>query len=123
MVAGKTATSEDACNWCAAAVAAENRYAVTEIALARELSFCRLEHIVPWVIREKRRERGMIAAVDDAVAKTLLEEAGDCAECGSVPQDGAVVLVHERSGERILDAFCSLEHLRAWASAGGHWAR
>jgi len=35
--------------------------------------------------------------------------------------DTRLVLVRHRGEHRIPDAFCSVDHLDAWARAGGRW--
>ena len=49
------------------------------------------------------------------------EELSRCAHCGEPVGDRRVLLVRHRGEHRIPDAFCSADHLGAWARAGGRW--
>jgi hypothetical protein len=44
---------------------------------------------------------------------------GRCAHCGGALDDRRVLLVRHRGEHRIADAFCGVDHLLAWAKAGG----
>ena len=98
------------CSWCGAAVDAEDGYRAYEPAGGRRAVFCRLEHIVPWAIRGAYWEAGEGDAEVDA-----------CAWCGAQLEEAHVLLVRSRGEHRIPDGFCSVEHLLAWAKAGGRW--
>ena len=74
--------------------------------------FCRLEHVVPWVIRGTR---------PDPDPTSGGEEEGSCAHCGSELDEMRVRLVRHRGEARVADQFCSTEHLLEWAKAGGRW--
>jgi hypothetical protein len=78
-------------------------------------AFCRLEHVIPWVLRGARWDPGGCGAVDPSAVAVP-----ECARCGGSPAE--LVLTRHRMGHRVPDAFCSTEHLRAWASAGGRWS-
>jgi hypothetical protein len=106
----------DACSWCGAGVAAGEGFRVHEPAGSRRAVFCRLEHVVPWVIRG--------AAWEPAAAPPALPAAGEadaCTWCGAALEGGRVVVVRERGEHRIADGFCSTAHLLEWAKAGGRW--
>lgn len=49
------------------------------------------------------------------------DAAGACAHCGGPVNDARVTLVRHRGEHRIADAFCSVDHLVAWAKSGGRW--
>jgi hypothetical protein len=104
------------CSWCGAAVEADDGYRATEEAGERVAVFCRLEHVVPWAMQGPHWAAGRLSeTVPDDPA--LLA----CAHCGAVLDDTRVVLVRYRGEHRIPDAFCTTDHLRAWAIAGGRW--
>ena len=105
------------CSWCGAAVAAGDGLRAFEPAGERRAVFCRLEHVVPWVIRGAHWAPG---AVDPGELRDGLEER--CARCGDPLGDTHVLLVRHRGEHRIADAFGGVAHLQAWASAGGRWA-
>ncbi len=108
---------DEQCSWCAAAVGTDDGYRAFERSEQRRAVFCRLEHVVPWVIRGAHWPPAPVASdepPDD------LEP--DCALCGEALSDSRVVLVRHRGEHRIADGFCSIDHLREWAHAGGRWA-
>ena len=78
--------------------------------------FCRLEHVVPWAMQGPHWEAGVL--IEHPPPDPELER---CAECGTEVDDTRILLVHHRGEHRIGDAFCSTDHLRAWAHAGGRW--
>lgn len=105
----------ETCTWCGAGVELGDGYRAYEPAGERRASFCRLEHVVPWVIRDARWEPGGLAEPPEA---DLPERCSHCdAELGEVH----VLLVRHRGEHRIADGFCDVEHLAAWAKAGGRW--
>ncbi|MGI8633641.1 MAG: hypothetical protein ACR2NA_14010 [Solirubrobacterales bacterium] len=106
------------CTWCDEAVELHDGWRAYEPAGARRAVFCRLEHIVPWQMRRAHWEAGERG--DSAVTG---HEPGPCAHCGDpVDPEIGVLLVRHRGEYRIPDDFCSVEHLAAWANAGGRWA-
>jgi hypothetical protein len=109
----------DACNWCGVAVPAGEGYRAFEPAGARRATFCRLEHVVPWVIRGAAWEP---ATASGAPGAQPAQEPARCAWCRGEPGTGRVVLVRERGEHRIADGFCSSAHLLEWAKAGGRYA-
>jgi hypothetical protein len=101
----------DRCTWCGAGVDADAGYRLSEG--ARRATFCRLEHVVPWAIRGAHWE--------PAEAELAPESLDACAWCHA-PLDGVhVTLVRSRGEHRVPDAFCGVEHLLAWAKAGGRY--
>jgi len=86
---------------------------------AGSAAFCRLEHVFPWALKGERWE-----AEADAPAESE-EEGGPetCSSCGADLGPDRVTLVRHRGEHRIPDAFCSTDHMAAWAKAGGRWAR
>ena len=82
----------------------------------RTAAFCRLEHIVPWSMQGARWEAGRVVE-----AREGPETTASCAHCGVRLGDARVTIVRHRGEHRVPDAFCSLDHLVAWAKAGGRW--
>ena len=104
------------CSWCGAGVADGEGYRVGERPGARRAVFCRLEHVVPWAMQGPHWEAGELQAPG----------AGDlerCARCDGALTDVRVTLVRHRGEHRIPDGFCSVDHLAAWANAGGRYGR
>lgn len=101
------------CVWCGAEVDSGDGYRVHGPEGAAV--FCRLEHVVPWVMRGGAWDEG---SVDEGVAALA-----ECSECGAALGSEQVALVRHRGELRVADAFCSMEHLRSWAAAGGPYRR
>ena len=104
------------CTWCATPVPEDSGFRVAEPEGRRKAVFCRLEHVVPWVLRGAEWQTGRIVPSgepDDAL--------GRCALCGDPLGLTRVLLVRHRGQHRIGDAFCRLEHLEAWAKGGGRY--
>jgi hypothetical protein len=80
----------------------------------RAAAFCRLEHLVPWVLRGARWEVGQRSDPPGGLER--------CSHCGAALTDVGLLLVRHRGEHRVSDGFCSAEHLRAWAAKGGRWA-
>ena len=104
------------CSWCGAEIEPDAGFRAAEEAGERVAAFCRLEHVVPWAIQGPHWEAG-------ALGERVREEPAlrACAHCGATLDDTRVLLVHHRGEHRIADAFCTTDHLRAWAAAGGRW--
>jgi hypothetical protein len=103
------------CSWCGATVDPVDGFRLAEHGGNRSAVFCRLEHIVAWAIRGPRWEPGR------TLEPSVLDVVPECARCGAALDAGYLVLVRHRGEHRIPDAFCSIEHLLAWAKAGGRW--
>ena len=81
----------------------------------RRATFCRLEHVIPWSIQGPHWEAGALTEPHaDEGSRT-------CAVCGRELGEVHVLLVRHRGEHRVPDDFCSVEHLSAWAKAGGRW--
>jgi hypothetical protein len=91
------------CSWCGVEVGVDEGFRAAEPEGERKAAFCRLEHVVPWAIQ----------GAHDGL--------GRCAHCGGPLGDRRVLLVRHRGEHRIADAFCGVDHLLAWAKAGGRW--
>jgi hypothetical protein len=103
------------CTWCGADVEAGDGWRAYEPAGARKATFCRLEHVVPWQIQGAHWEAGELDDPDpDAGSRR-------CSHCDAALGDVHVLLVRHRGEARVADDFCSVDHLKAWAVAGGRW--
>jgi hypothetical protein len=105
------------CDWCGEPVGPDDGFRASEAAGERHAAFCRLEHVVPWVINGAHWEAG--AAPEPPGGGENLER---CAHCGQEAGDARIVLVRHRGEHRIADAFCGTAHLLEWAKAGGRFA-
>jgi hypothetical protein len=108
--------SGDVCSWCGVDVGTDEGFRAAEPAGERRAVFCRLEHVVPWAIQGAHWEAGTILQPGDPD-----DGLGRCAHCGGALDDRRVLLVRHRGEHRIADAFCGVDHLLAWAKAGGRW--
>jgi hypothetical protein len=105
----------DRCSWCGTEVPAGDGYRAAQPAGARRASFCRLEHVVPWVMRGAAWEPAPAGGASG-------EEPGRCAWCGGALGEARVLVVRSRGEHRIADGVCSTAHLLEWAKAGGRYA-
>ena len=106
------------CTWCRQAIDSEDDYRLGEARGGRGAAFCRLEHVVPWAIRGARWEQGDVGEPGEPT-----EGMNRCAHCGASLAELHLLLVRHRGGHRIPDRFCSVDHLAAWAKAGGRWSQ
>jgi hypothetical protein len=105
------------CSWCGDAVDPDDGFRAQELAGERRAVFCRLEHVVPWVISGAHWDAG------SAGEPLALEEAVErCSFCETPLGEAHVLLVRHRGEARIPDGFCSADHLLEWAKRGGRWA-
>ena len=105
----------ESCSWCGVEVETDDGFRAYEPAGARRAVFCRLEHVVPWAMQGPAWDPG------ELTEPTGTDEAERCSHCDAELGEVHVLLVRHRGGFRIADGFCSVDHLRAWAAAGGRW--
>jgi hypothetical protein len=104
------------CTWCGRVIDSEDGYRLGEEPGERRAAFCRLEHVIPWAIRGAHWEPGEVAEPD-----YVTEGVDRCAHCEAPLGEVHLLLVRHRGAHRIPDGFCSVDHLAAWAKAGGRW--
>jgi hypothetical protein len=112
----ETAENGERCTWCGAGVERTDGYRLAEAPGDRGAVFCRLEHVVPWAIQGAHWEGG-VPLEPGGVADSI----DACARCGGPLGDVRLLLVRHRGEHRIPDGFCSVDHLREWAQAGGRY--
>ena len=103
------------CNWCGTHVERDDGWRAAEPAGARRAVFCRLEHVVPWSMQGAHWDAGELVEPAD------VSQVETCAHCGEPLGEVHVLLVRHRGEHRIPDGFCSVDHMAAWAKAGGRW--
>ena len=108
--------STEQCTWCGKPVERDDGWRALEEPGARRAAFCRLEHVVPWHIQGPHWEAG-----EGEEPFGLADSLDACSQCGETLGDVRLLLVRHRGEHRIPDAFCSADHMAAWASAGGRW--
>ncbi len=104
------------CTWCGAEVEGDDGFRAYEPAGERRAVFCRLEHVVPWALGDAHWEAGTLTEPADLDSGELR-----CSRCEAPLGDVHVLLVRHRGEHRIADAFCSVDHMEAWAKAGGRF--
>lgn len=107
---------QSTCTWCGNEVEPHDGWRLQEVPGSRRATFCRLEHVVPWSIQGAHWEPGEIEE-----PRGLAADPHECAHCDAPLGDVRLVLVRHRGDHRIPDGFCSVDHLQAWAKAGGRW--
>ena len=107
--------TNERCTWCGTDVEAGDGFRAYEPAGERRAVFCRLEHVVPWGLQGAHWEAGPFDEPAD------VDSGSACSHCDQPLGDVHALLVRHRGGYRIGDGFCSVEHMRAWAGAGGRW--
>jgi len=105
------------CDWCGEPIPPDGGFRAAEPAGERYAVFCRLEHIVPWVINGAHWQAGTMAD-----AESEPEQLVRCALCAGPAGEARVLLVRHRGEHRIADVLCGTAHLMEWARAGGRWA-
>lgn len=108
--------NSEPCSWCGDDVDPDDGFRAYEPAGGRRAVFCRIEHIVPWVIQGSGWGAGGVTEPAGTEARP-----SRCSHCASQFGEGYVLLVRHRGGHRIADGFCSVTHMRDWAKAGGRW--
>jgi hypothetical protein len=116
----------ESCTWCGVDVEHDDGYrayllsAATDNAAGataeRRAVFCRLEHLIPWSIQDAHWDAGSFTeppALDQGPLR--------CSHCDAELGEVHVLLVRHRGEHRVADAFCSVDHMTAWAKAGGRW--
>ena len=104
------------CSWCSTEVGADDGFRVAEPEHDHRAVFCRLEHVVPWIIQGAAWDSGRITRRDEPD-----DGLGRCALCGGPLGAERVLVVRHRGEHRIADAFCRIDHLADWAKGGGRY--
>lgn len=108
--------ADERCTWCGAAVESDDGFRAYEAVGERLATFCRLEHVIPWAIQGPHWEPGALREPERLESGPLT-----CSHCGVELGEVHVLLVRHRGEHRIPDDFCNVDHLVAWAKAGGRW--
>jgi hypothetical protein len=108
--------ARERCTWCGVEVDADDGFRAYEPAGSRRAVFCRLEHAVPWAIQGAHWEAGEVAEPPDIDTGPLR-----CSLCDAELGEVHILLVRHRGDHRVADDFCSVDHMREWAGAGGRW--
>ena len=104
------------CSWCGVGITPDEGFRAAEPEGERRAAFCRLEHVVPWAIQGPTWEPGT-----PTEPTGVADSVDACAQCGEPLSEVHLMLIRHRGEHRIPDGFCSVDHLRAWAAAGGRY--
>ena len=103
------------CDWCGVELTDEMGYRLIWPDKSLGTAFCRLEHVVPFLMKKDDWHiwRNVTVPPDaPALSSATRSELGE----------NALYLVHHRGEHRITDGFEGKDDLLAWASAGGRYA-
>jgi len=106
----------ESCSWCATTVGEDAGFRIGPSESEGRAVFCRLEHVVPWIIQGAAWEDGRIVKGGEPS-----DGLGRCALCGDRLGRDRLLLVRHRGRHRIADAFCRLDHVLEWAKGGGRY--
>lgn len=102
------------CDWCGVGIEEGDGYRLLEPGRSLGAAFCRLEHVVPWMMKKNQWHIWR----DVRVPK---DADPHCDRAGEELGEGALYLVRHRGQYRIADGFCDRETLLKWATAGGRY--
>ena len=108
--------SVEPCSWCGNDVEPDAGFRAYEPTGERRAVFCRLEHVVPWAMQGPHWGAGALTE-----PSTVGEGLERCSHCDADLGEVHVLIVSHRGEHRVPDAFCSVDHMSAWAKAGGRW--
>ncbi|MFV0407440.1 MAG: hypothetical protein ACK5LN_11600, partial [Propioniciclava sp.] len=103
------------CDWCGVELTEDMGYRLYWPEKSLGTAFCRLEHIVPFLMEKDQWHIWKNVHVPEGAPSTSSATGGDLG-------DNALYLVHHRDQHRIADAFQGKDDLLEWAQAGGHFA-
>lgn len=109
------AGQKERCDWCGIELTEEMGYRLLWPGKSLGTAFCRLEHIVPFLMQKDQWHirQGVEIPADAPGLSTAT---------GNKLGEDALYLVHHRGEHRITDSFEGKEDLLEWARAGGHFA-
>jgi hypothetical protein len=104
------------CDWCGVGVPEDDGFRLIQPKRNLGATFCRLEHVVPWLMKP-RPQWHIWKAVEVPADAALLD-----AHTGEELEDDAIYLVRHRGDLRIPDGFTDPDSALAWAKSGGRYA-
>lgn len=103
------------CDWCGVGVPEDDGFRLLWPKRNLGATFCRLEHVVPWLIQKNDWHIWKDVEVPEGVSPV-------CAQTGLELDEDALYLVRHRGDIKIPDGFSTSDAALAWAKAGGRWA-
>ena len=103
------------CDWCGVGLEKDDGLRLIQPKRNLGASFCRLEHMVPWLM--KKNDWHIWPKVE------VPASAGpDCAQTGKELEDDAWYVVRHPGGTEVADGFIGHDAVLEWARAGGRYA-
>lgn len=102
------------CDWCTVKISEDDGYRLLRPARKMGAAFCRLEHVVPWLMKKNDWHIWTDMETPEEAELHLPEGETDLGE-------DPYYLVRHRGEYRIADGFADRETLMAWATAGGRY--
>jgi hypothetical protein len=103
------------CDWCGVRLDEDEGPRLLQPQRNLGAAFCRLEHVVPWLMQKNDWHILPKVEVPEGAAPV-------CAQTGADLEEDAYYLVSRRDGTEVADGFINLEAVLAWAKAGGRYA-
>jgi hypothetical protein len=103
------------CDWCGVGLADDEGLRLIQPKRNLGASFCRLEHVVPWLMKKNDWH-----IWDDV--EVPASAGPDCAWTGKELDEDAWYLVRHPGGQEVADGFIGHDAALAWAKAGGRYS-
>ncbi len=103
------------CDWCGVEVLEDDGYRLIQPKRNLGATFCRLEHVVPWLMQKDDWHIWNNVQVPENVSPLD-------ARTGTELDEDALYLIHHRGDARISDGFADKDGVLAWAKAGGRYS-
>jgi hypothetical protein len=103
------------CDWCGVGLDEDEGLRLIQPQRNLGASFCRLEHVVPWLMQKNDWHIWPGVEVPGEAAPV-------CAQTGEELEEGAYYLVRRRGDVVVADGFIGPEAVLVWARAGGRYA-
>lgn len=104
------------CDWCGVYLDEDSGVRLLWPDRSLGAAFCRLEHVIPWIMTKNDWHIWDDVTVPEEAAVT-------CAQSGADLGEGAIYLTKERDGILVADGFSGPEELLDWAKAGGRYGK
>ena len=103
------------CDWCGVGLGERDGLRLVKPARNMGAAFCRLEHVVPWLMKKNDWHILGTAEVPDAADPV-------CPVTGEELEESAIYLIRWPSDVEVADGFSDTEALLEWARSGGRYA-
>lgn len=103
------------CDWCGVGLDADEGLRLIQPHRNLGASFCRLEHVVPWLMQKNDWHIWPKVEVPPEAAPV-------CAQTGKELDEDAWYLTKRRGDVEVADGFTGAEAVLDWSKAGGRYA-